>query len=123
MANTTFGAPLELRESLKLGHGTTDPYAKRSPELASYAEGLTNIPVRESFSVPEAASVFDVWMKDEAIPRSAYYPVFLRHGSIRLIPSPTRIGSGDELFMSKYSEASGNPRDFVWKGILATMAL
>ncbi|KAJ3519295.1 hypothetical protein NMY22_g13274 [Coprinellus aureogranulatus] len=28
----------------------------------------------------------------------------------------------DELFMSKYVESDGNPRDFVWKGLLATMA-
>ena len=36
---------------------------------------------------------------------------------------PIRVESGDELFMSKYSEAGGNPRDFVWKGLLATMTL
>ena len=77
MANTTFNAPLELRESLKLGHGMTGPYTKRSPELASYAEGLTNIPVWGSLSVPEAASVFDVWMKDKAISSGAYHPTSL----------------------------------------------
>jgi small subunit ribosomal protein S29 len=71
MANTTFGAPIELRESLKLGHGTAGPYTKRSSVLASYAEGLTNVPVPESLAVPEAASVFDIWMKDKAIPRGA----------------------------------------------------
>lgn len=27
----------------------------------------------------------------------------------------------DDLFMSKYSEASGNARAFVWKGLLATL--
>lgn len=72
MAKTTFSAPIELRESLKLGHGTGSPYIKRSPELLSYAEGLTNIRVPESFAVPEAASVFDVWMKDKAISRGLF---------------------------------------------------
>lgn len=71
MSTTTFGAPIELKESLKLGHETASPYIKRSRELASYAEGLTNIAVPESFAVPEAASVFDVWMKDRAISRGA----------------------------------------------------
>ena len=69
MANTTFSAPIELQESLKLDHGATNPYIKRSPELVSYAEGLTNIPVPESLAVPEAASMFDVWMKDKATSR------------------------------------------------------
>ncbi|KAF9650118.1 hypothetical protein BDM02DRAFT_3155015 [Thelephora ganbajun] len=99
-ANTTFSVPVELQESLKLNHGTTSPYIKRSQELISYAEGLTNVPVPETLGVPEAASLFDVWMKDKAISHD----------------------SGDELFMSKYSEAGGNPRDFVWKGLLVTMA-
>lgn len=71
MGNTTFGAPVELQESLKLGHGTTSPYIKRSPELVSYAEGLTNVRIPESLAVPEAASVFDVWMKDRAISSGA----------------------------------------------------
>lgn len=71
MANTTFGAPIELQESLVLNQETASPYIKRSPELLSYAEGLTNIPVPESLAVPEAASVFDVWMKDRAISRGA----------------------------------------------------
>jgi len=100
-SNTTFNTPIELQESLKLDNGTVGPYTKRSPVLMSYAEGLMKIPVPEALSEPEAASLFDVWMKDRAISRD----------------------SGDELFMSKYSEAGGNPRDFVWKGFLATIAL
>ena len=73
MANTTFSAPIELQESLKLSDGTVSPYIKRSPELTSYAEGLTNIPVPESLGVSEAASLFDVWMKDQAISRGAHH--------------------------------------------------
>ena len=75
MAKTTFSAPIELRESLKLGHGTASPYIKRSSALVSYAEGLTNIPVPESLAVSEAASVFDVWMKDKAISHGAHHLV------------------------------------------------
>lgn len=68
-ANTTFCTPIELRQSLKLGDGTANPYIKRSPVLVSYAEGLTKIPVPEALSEPEAASLFNVWMKDRAISR------------------------------------------------------
>lgn len=68
-----FSAPIELRESLKLSDGTASPYIKRSPVLTSYAEGLTNIPVPESLGVPEAASLFDLWMKGGAISRGMHY--------------------------------------------------
>lgn len=27
----------------------------------------------------------------------------------------------DEVFLAKYTESSGNARDFVWKGLLATL--
>ena len=65
-ANTTFSAPIELRESLKMSDGSASPYTKRSAVLASYAEGLTKIPVPESLGMAEAASLFGVWMKDKA---------------------------------------------------------
>lgn len=82
-ANTMFSAPIELQESLKLSDGTVSPYIKRSSELVSYAEGLTNIPVPESLGVSEAAALFDIWTKDKAISRGARHLFFwLVHGSI-----------------------------------------
>jgi len=75
-ANTTFSAPIELQDSLKLSDGTASPYVKRSPELISYAEGLTNIPVPESLGVLEAAALFDIWTKDKAISRGAHHLFF-----------------------------------------------
>ena len=84
--NTTFSAPIELEESLRLNGGTAGPYVKRSRELVSYAEGLTNIPVPESLGVPEAAALFDIWTKDKAISRGKrrlfpfwFYLDLLRH--------------------------------------------
>jgi hypothetical protein len=68
-SNTTFSTPIELRESLKVGNGTANSYIKRSPVLVSYTEGLTKITVPEALSEREAASLFDVWMKDKAISR------------------------------------------------------
>lgn len=92
-ANTTFSAPIELRESLKLSHGTASPYIKRSPELMSYAEGLTNIPVPEALRVPEAAALFDVWMKDKAISRCTHYLPSLIDGTTLTdtLPRPHRF--------------------------------
>jgi len=75
-ANTTFSAPIELQESLKLSDGTASPYIKRSSELISYAEGLTNIPVPESLGVSEAAALFDIWTKDKAISCGARHLFF-----------------------------------------------
>jgi len=86
--NTTFSAPIELQESLKLSCGTVSPYINCSPELASYAEGLTNIPVPESLGVEEAASLFDVWMKDKAI----------SHGAHRLFCLPVDGTNGTDPF-------------------------
>lgn len=80
-ANTTFGAPIELRESLKLEVGTASPYVKRSSVLVSYAEGLTKIAVPESLAMPEAACLFDVWMKDRAIPRGTQHIPRLSEGA------------------------------------------
>ncbi|KAG1804613.1 mitochondrial ribosomal death-associated protein 3-domain-containing protein [Suillus variegatus] len=101
MGNTTFPLPLELREALSLEHDRPyGPYVKRQPELVEYAHGLERLAVPGSLSVPEAASVFEVWMKDRAVPSKP----------------------NDELFLTKYSEASGNARAFVWKGLLSSMS-
>lgn len=71
MGNTTFPLPLELREALSLEHDRPyGPYVKRQPELVEYAHGLERLAVPGSLSVPEAASVFEVWMKDRAVPSS-----------------------------------------------------
>lgn len=29
--------------------------------------------------------------------------------------------TNDEMFLAKFTEASGNPRDFVWKGLLGSL--
>ncbi|KAG2045876.1 hypothetical protein BDR06DRAFT_1044271 [Suillus hirtellus] len=51
-------------------------------------------------SVPEASSVFELWMKDRAVPSKP----------------------NDELFLAKYTEASGNARAFVWKELLSSVS-
>lgn len=55
--------------------------------------------VPQRLSVNEAAGMFEVWIKDRALHSTA----------------------NDELFLAKYTEASGNARDFVWRGLLGTL--
>ncbi|EAU90026.1 mitochondrial carrier protein [Coprinopsis cinerea okayama7 len=98
-SDTTFTIPLELRDALSLGYAhPPSPYDKRSKELLGYTQGLKTIEVPERFSVSEASSLFEMWKDDMALTSRRY----------------------DELFMSKYVESDGNPRDFVWKGLLST---
>lgn len=51
-------------------------------------------------TVAEAAGLFDVWGKDRAL------------GDERL---------NDEMFLAKYTESNGNPREFVWRGLLGSL--
>ncbi|EIM86567.1 uncharacterized protein STEHIDRAFT_147130 [Stereum hirsutum FP-91666 SS1] len=76
------------------------PYIKVPEEVKIYTKGIKALDVPEKLSVSEAAALFEVWMKNKT-----------------LHTNPT-----DELFMTKYTESSGNARDFVWRGLLATLA-
>ncbi|KAH8103887.1 mitochondrial ribosomal death-associated protein 3-domain-containing protein [Cristinia sonorae] len=99
-SNTNWPVTLELQEAL--GLSTPRPvneYAKRSDNLQYYAEGLKNFPVPEKLTLDEAASIYDMWHKDNALHTHA----------------------NDELFLSKYTEACGNARKFVWEGLLRTL--
>ncbi|KAG1891671.1 mitochondrial ribosomal death-associated protein 3-domain-containing protein [Suillus fuscotomentosus] len=101
LSNTTFPLPVEFLEALSLGYDRPyGPYVKRQPELVDHAHGLKRLAVPASLSVPEAASVFELWMKDRAVPSKP----------------------NDELFLAKYTEASGNARAFVWKELLSSMS-
>ncbi|KAG6864016.1 hypothetical protein C0991_001083 [Blastosporella zonata] len=99
-SETIYKTPAVLKETLNLPdmHFWT-PYDKRSRLLMEYAEGLKELKVPDELSVDEAASLFGVWYNDKAL--------------VSTLP--------DETFLSKYTESSGNARDFVWKGLLATL--
>ncbi|KAF9070753.1 mitochondrial ribosomal death-associated protein 3-domain-containing protein [Rhodocollybia butyracea] len=95
-----FPVTQELKEVLELPIGKPrSAYGRRSRVLEEYAEGCMNLPVPEQFSVKEAAAVFEMWMKDQALTAPA----------------------NDEVFLSKYTESGGNPKAFVWQGILGTL--
>ncbi|EKM50203.1 uncharacterized protein PHACADRAFT_264802 [Phanerochaete carnosa HHB-10118-sp] len=100
--HTRFQTPVELREALGIPHDRpVNPYLRREPELVEYSKGLQNITVPSQFQVAEAAALFEIWAMDNA-----------------LHFSPT-----DEMFLSLYAQSSGNPRDFIWKGILGSFAI
>ncbi|CEL61808.1 37S ribosomal protein S23, mitochondrial OS=Schizosaccharomyces pombe (strain 972 / ATCC 24843) GN=rsm23 PE=3 SV=1 [Rhizoctonia solani AG-1 IB] len=95
-----FIAPLPLKEALGiLEPGTASPYERRSKSIAFYASGVKGLPVPSKMQLSEAASMFDIWVKNNAL------------------HTPAK----DSLFLSKYVEASGNPRELVKTGLLTTL--
>ncbi|KZT43187.1 hypothetical protein SISSUDRAFT_1069044 [Sistotremastrum suecicum HHB10207 ss-3] len=99
-ANPTYPLPLELSEALQITPPTpTGPWSKRSPTYIGYAAGLQPLHVPEQLQLSEAAVLFEVWMKHKTLHTDAT----------------------DQLFLSKYTEASGNPRQFVHTGLLQTL--
>ncbi|KAH6887173.1 mitochondrial ribosomal death-associated protein 3-domain-containing protein [Coprinopsis sp. MPI-PUGE-AT-0042] len=109
-SDTQYNIPLELRDTLELGYAhPVSPYEKRSSELMYYlggdatkegskteTKGMQKIAVPDKFTVEEAGALFEMWKNDMALSSCAY----------------------DEMFLAKYVEANGNPRDFVWKCLL-----
>lgn len=101
-SSTEYQPCVELREALGLSHPLpVSPYLRRSPELVAYAKGLRNIAVPDTFQVSEAAALFNLWGQDHA----------LHH-------RPT-----DEVFLTMFTAASGNPRNFVWREMLSSLSL
>ncbi|KAL5513011.1 hypothetical protein ACEPAH_3409 [Sanghuangporus vaninii] len=87
----------ELKQALSLDEHL-NPYTKLRKGLLEYTQGLEPLRVPDKLEYDEAIAMFEIWKKDRA-----------------LHSEPT-----DELFLSKYSESSGNARDFVHGGLLAT---
>jgi small subunit ribosomal protein S29 len=122
------------------------PYTKRSETLLQYAQGLApgegegegkkkgglqNLKVPEKFSVEEAQALFGVWKDDLALTNcrllsvptpASLFAVLLIHVWFMFANQRRFIARYDESFMAKYVESDGNPRDFVWKGVLASYA-
>ncbi|KAL5492220.1 hypothetical protein ACEPAI_3667 [Sanghuangporus weigelae] len=89
----------ELKQALSLGEHL-NPYTKLRKGLLEYTQGLEPLHVPDKLEYDEAVAMFEIWKKDRA-----------------LHSKPT-----DELFLSKYSESSGNARDFIHGGLLATQS-
>lgn len=66
----------------------------------------------------EAAAIFDVWQTAKA-PHIGTWIV--PGGSV--VDIDDGLARGDEMFLSKYTEAGGNAREFVQKSMLQTVAM
>ncbi|KLO11620.1 hypothetical protein SCHPADRAFT_876656 [Schizopora paradoxa] len=99
MNDTQFPLPDELRKTIQVESRPLKAYSKLVPEFLEYSDGLQSVPIPEKLTVTEAAAMFEIWGKDGALHSRA----------------------NDELFLSKYSEASGNARNFVHGGLLASL--
>ncbi|KAL0953378.1 hypothetical protein HGRIS_004618 [Hohenbuehelia grisea] len=66
-SDPSYAIPLELREALSLPHTRPpSPYDTRSRTLIEYTDGLRPLAVPDKLSVNEAASIYEIWMKDKA---------------------------------------------------------
>ncbi|KAF8493178.1 mitochondrial ribosomal death-associated protein 3-domain-containing protein [Russula emetica] len=100
LSDKTYGLSQELRHALGLQPWLRpSPYLKVAPEITAFTKGIQLVNVPEKLNVNEAASLFEVWNKNKSF----------------------HIPGNDEHFMAKYTESGGNPRDFVWKGLLSTL--
>ncbi|TFY79925.1 hypothetical protein EWM64_g4084 [Hericium alpestre] len=100
-ADTRFKLSTELRHALGLQPWLKpSPFVKIAPEILEFTKGIEMMRVPDRLSVDEAASLFEVWMKNKTLHTQS---------------------NNDELFMAKYAESGGNARDFVWKGLLSTL--
>ena len=119
-----FTVPLELRDTLKLDYDhPMSPYDKRSPVLLEYAQGLKALPVPEKLTLEEATSLMSIWRNENVLVGGKLFHFFsssflyLRHDETE---QPAFSANYDEQLLAKYAESGGNPRDFVWKGILSS---
>ncbi|KAI0032672.1 mitochondrial ribosomal death-associated protein 3-domain-containing protein [Vararia minispora EC-137] len=99
-SNTTFNLSPQVRHALgiqpELG---VDPFTTIAPEIRMYTKGIRAVEVPGQLGYNEAASMFEVWMKNKTL----------------------HTRENDDLFLSKYTESGGNPREFVWQGLLNTL--
>ncbi|KAG8691658.1 Class II abasic (AP) endonuclease [Ceratobasidium sp. 423] len=73
-----FLAPLPLKEALGMVQPeTASPYDRRNKDVAFYASGIKSLPVPSKMQLGEAASMFDVWVKNNALHTPAKDSLFL----------------------------------------------
>ncbi|KAJ3521232.1 hypothetical protein NMY22_g12401 [Coprinellus aureogranulatus] len=110
-SDTTYTVPVELEDAVGMTEGGKgrkmgSEYVKRDEVREGHVKGVKGVEVPERMTLGEMAGLFGVWKEDMALTTGESVFVLIKY---------------DELFMSKYVESDGNPRDFVWKGLLATM--
>ncbi|KAH8834782.1 mitochondrial ribosomal death-associated protein 3-domain-containing protein [Flagelloscypha sp. PMI_526] len=83
-------------EGERTGAGMYEP---RSKELVAALQGLTHVPLPERLTINEAKNLYDVWLGTKGV-----------------------IGSHhDERFHAHFTASEGNPKEFIWNGILRSL--
>ncbi|KAF9045743.1 hypothetical protein BDZ89DRAFT_942526 [Hymenopellis radicata] len=75
------------------------PYDKHHKPMQEYLKGILPLHIPTGMTPTEAAGLFEIWMG-----RNALF-----------------ADGNDALFLSKYTDSNGNPRNFVWNGLLRSL--
>jgi small subunit ribosomal protein S29 len=114
-----FNTPLEVREAIGMqSEQPTSIWSKRVPEYVEYAKGLRGIQVPSALSLSEATCLFDLWKETGVFAGGMSILIFFTSRVLKCHKE-----ANDEMFLSKLSESNGNPRDFVWKGLLSSLEI
>jgi hypothetical protein len=109
---------LKFRDALKLDYDhPMSPYDKCSPVLLECAQGLKALPVPEKLILQEASSLMSIWKNENVLVGCKLFHLFIE---IRWNWATCVSANYDEQLLAKYTESGGNPRDFVWKGMLSS---
>lgn len=79
-SDPAYNITLELSDALELEMTRPVapwPYEKRSRFLLEYASGMKKVEVPAGLSVKEAASVFEIWMKQKVLASSECFVIVL----------------------------------------------
>ncbi|KIY69448.1 hypothetical protein CYLTODRAFT_349530 [Cylindrobasidium torrendii FP15055 ss-10] len=76
------------------------PYQKQRKSVREYLDGMVPLHVPEGLTATEATGLFELWRQSRAMAAEA----------------------GDSTFMAAYTQSGGNPREFVWNGIMKSFA-
>ncbi|CAK5283745.1 unnamed protein product, partial [Mycena citricolor] len=87
-------------------------------DLLAMAKGTDQLNLGDS---PEIAELLSAGLRNVMENPKALQNLMGRHLLATPQEEPTAEGGADELFLSKYTESSGNPRAFVWGGLLGSL--
>ncbi|KAL1659053.1 mitochondrial ribosomal death-associated protein 3-domain-containing protein [Schizophyllum commune] len=138
-----FPVPAELLDAFEMERSyPASPYDRRRPEVMEYIDGIMQLRVPERFNIEEAMAVYELWAGAANVGSPASKTAE-RKGktnentkgkkgaeAVDLVPEGPRLqmrggvaleGPTDEGFLQRFTESGGNPRAFVWQGVLGSL--
>ncbi|KAL1745537.1 mitochondrial ribosomal death-associated protein 3-domain-containing protein [Schizophyllum fasciatum] len=139
-----FPVPLELLDAFDLERSSpASPYDRRRPEVMEYMDGIMQLRVPDRLDIAEAMALYELWAgaanvgtpaskttdkkgrgteggrgkkgAETALEPGSDAPRFQMRGGVAL------EGPTDEGFLARFAESGGNPRAFVWQGVLGSL--